>query len=400
MLAGLKRKFSGTDRVAGVEFLFLQEGGYRVRLVRLSVKRSIIHVDSKIQFNSLDELVASIDKNIPLSLVFTGKGILTKKVYLENNQDMTSLLSQVFPNAKPADFYIQKKENFLSVARRTQIDEVLDQLRQREIPVISLSIGPMIGLGLIPFLKITDHLMSFDGHQYTLENDVVKEYKYLPQANAQTIRIGEEELGEQYALSYAGALQAMLAHENVCVEDDVMSRQAEEYTYKNLLKQLMTVFSIVLISVIVSNFIFSFYLNAQNQKLSSKQQGYQLMLSRQDSLETQIKEKEKFLKESGWLENSRISFFSDRIASTVPESVRLTELSVNPFHEKESTAAKKLIFQNGITLLSGHCSSATELNPWIKKMKDFDWIREVKVLSYAYNEKNKEGDFKIEITLR
>ncbi|HXA02618.1 MAG TPA: hypothetical protein VNW99_11560 [Cytophagaceae bacterium] len=402
MLAGIKRKFLGSGRIAGIEIFFLQDGSYRISLLQLSLKKSLITIDKKsaAHFNSIEELKLTADKNIPVSLIFNGKGILTKKVFQEKNEEDAALLSQVLPNAKAMDFYIQKKDSYVTVARREAIDEVLSRLKEIGLPVISLSIGPLAGLSIIPFMKHGGNNISFAGHEYMLENDHLKEYKYAATTEEKEITIGDENITSHQAMAYAAAFQEILSQDPVHVEDEHIKEGAQEYKYKNLLKYLTIIICSVFIAIITVNIFLSFYLDSKNKNLGSKQRGYQLMLNKLDSLGAQIKEKEIFLKESGWLEDSKISYFSDRIASTIPPSVKLTELAVNSFNDKASTSEKKLIFNNSIIIILGHCTTATELNPWMKEMKKFDWVKEVKVHTYAYNEKNKEGDFKIQIELR
>jgi hypothetical protein len=410
MLAGIKRKFLGSGKVAGLEVFFLpafgsaqaDKSGYRITLVQLSVKKSLISIDSKSAtgFNSIQELKPVADKNVPVSLIFNGKGILTKKVFQEKNEEDSALLSQVLPNAKTTDFYIQKKDSYVTVARREAIDEVLSQLKEIGLSVISLSIGPLTGLSIIPFMKSEGNIISFAGHEYILDNDQLKEYKYIAVTEEKDIEVGEEKLSDQHAMAYAAAFQEIISQDTVHVEDKHIQHGAQEYKYKNLLRNLTIIISATFIAIIAVNIFLSFYLDGQNKNLGSKQRGYELMLNKLDSLGTQIKEKERFLKESGWLEDSKISYFSDRIASTIPISVKLTELAVNSLNDKATTSEKKLIFNNGIIILLGHCTEPTALNPWIKEMKKFDWIREVKVHTYAHNEKNKGGDFKIQIELR
>jgi hypothetical protein len=402
MLAGIKRKFLGSGRVAGIELFFLPDGSYKISLVQLSLKKSLITFDKRSaeNFKSLDELKMATDKNVPVSLILNGKGILTRKVFREKDEDDSTLLSQALPNAKISDFYLQKKDNYVTVARRETVDEILSQLKAAGLSLISLSIGPLAGLSIIPFIKDAGNNIFFAGHEYFLDNGHLKDCKYNPAAEEKEITIGEERIPDRQAMAYAAAFQEILALDRAQVGDENIGQGAEEYKYKNLLKYLTIIISSTLIALIAFNIFFSFYLDSQNRDLGSKQRGYQLMLNKLDSLEIQIKEKEKFLKESGWLEDSKISYFSDRIASTVPATVKLKEMAVNSLNDKASTTEKKLIFNNGTIILLGHCKEATVLNPWINKLKGFDWIREVKVHSYAYNEKNKEGDFNIQIGLR
>ena len=65
------------------------------------------------------------------------------------------------------------------------------------------------------------------------------------------------------------------------------------------------------------------------------------LLKELEILEKNTKEKNKFLQQTGWLSVSKQSYFTDRIASTIPANISLTKLSVFPLDDKNSKKEKK-----------------------------------------------------------
>jgi hypothetical protein len=121
------------------------------------------------------------------------------------------------------------------------------------------------------------------------------------------------------------------------------------------------------------------------------------MFNEMEKLSKEVKEKEAFLSGAGWLQSSSACYYADRIAATVPPSVKLTELSINPLDEKKSKEEKKQLFSTGSILIKGDCSRPTELNEWLDQIKLIDKINKARLVNYFYDNKENKGSFSIEI---
>jgi Tfp pilus assembly protein PilN len=151
--------------------------------------------------------------------------------------------------------------------------------------------------------------------------------------------------------------------------------------------------------LLLINLILKFSIDAENKTLAQKEKSYKIMLARVDSLRNEVNEKKSFLTEAGWIESSKISFMADKIASTIPETIKLTEMSLYPKNDNLSVTQKKMVFDNHTVLVAGRCSKPTELNPWIKALKSFKWISNASVMNYIYDEKEKQGKFIVEVKI-
>ena len=94
-----------------------------------------------------------------------------------------------------------------------------------------------------------------------------------------------------------------------------------------------------------------------------------------------------------------MSYYSDQVAQSVPRTMKLRNLTVNPLDMVESRKARKQVFQSGTILISGTCAKVTDLNPWIVELKNLDWSGEVNMVDYQYDPKRRLGDFTLEIIL-
>ena len=114
-------------------------------------------------------------------------------------------------------------------------------------------------------------------------------------------------------------------------------------------------------------------------------------------MKKEVGEKEKFFQNEGWMQSSQTSFYADRIAATVPESVLLSSLSVNPVDDKNSREKRKKLFHEGLIVLTGTCKRPIDLNGWIKRLKDFHWAKKVDVENYTYDSGDRMGKFRVEM---
>ena len=68
------------------------------------------------------------------------------------------------------------------------------------------------------------------------------------------------------------------------------------------------------------------------------------------------------------------------------ENKDLTKIEIYPKDHKESQKERKLVFEYGLINISGECSKATILNPWINQLKKMEWVKEVTEVNYNYDE--------------
>ena len=99
----------------------------------------------------------------------------------------------------------------------------------------------------------------------------------------------------------------------------------------------------------------------------------------------------------GILDASRTSYYSDQIAATVPTSIQLTELSINPLEKKLRKGEQEMVFQTNLIQVSGRAKRSTHLNNWIKTLKKYDWIKSVSILNYTQDNARVSGEFNIAI---
>ena len=237
--------------------------------------------------------------------------------------------------------------------------------------------------------------------EHSLELDVMENVTdYKSQSNSlekSFFQIDSEKIEDNYLVSYAAAFSLLIDSDPVTPFIQRVKGNKEEFLNKQLLKKMSWAVLGFFFTILMVNFLFFFRFSSKNNELTQKEGKYSSLFSEMESLGKQVKEKETFLSEAGWLQSSSMTYYADRIASTIPASVRLTEFSINPIDERKSKETKKELFTTGIIILRGDCSRPTELNEWLDKIKSTDKISKARLINYSYDNKDNKGSFSIEI---
>src|SRR5690606_38375730 len=92
----------------------------------------IVYQEYNLSFDSLKD---KLNKNIPLIIAFTGRKVINKTVVKQTN-----FLDKVLFNKDPDEFYIfetfEKENVLISLARKEDVDGVLDLFKKQGISVI------------------------------------------------------------------------------------------------------------------------------------------------------------------------------------------------------------------------------------------------------------------------
>lgn len=87
----------------------------------------------------------------------------------------------------------------------------------------------------------------------------------------------------------------------------------------------------------------------------------------------------------------------DRLAASVPESIWLNELAVNPFTDKLTNTKNEFPqVEHGNIHIKGRTDDIKDLNQWAKKLNRLDWAKKVEVVSVTEFQSDLVFELKIE----
>lgn len=385
----LKKRLVDFEAVAGIEVDMGASAPF-YRYVILKKNKEEVELIKFGGSEKLQEIRNQISKEIPVSLIFSGKGVLHKKVNVSGH--FANLLKTFFPNAAAEDFSAEINSNWISLIRKTQLKTVLESFQKEDFKIININIGslasavfvPLLesGIAKIPFGKTSVKFIP-DGIQISkLIEDEEKNYSDLI-----------KNLEIEYYPAYASGISTLLAIENQIENVSELSEFKREFEEELLFKKLGW-FGLIsfLVILLINFFLFSNFSNRQ-QELSYELavQGRKIQLL--DSLSREVENYNSLETQSNLFRLSQTSFYADEIAQTIPNEILLSILNIFPVHQDKKD--KKLKFDFEI-LLKGTSSKSSVLNAWINKLKEQDWIKEVQVLPYSESTPGR-GEFELRI---
>ena len=407
MLDRIKDTLTRFNKAAGIEIILLPDDAYDIRLIVVYIEKKKILIEKKVlSFKKLEELKNYILPDVPVSLTINGRGVLHKKVANHSGDDQ-GLLQAILSNAKISDFYLRKSdaeaETMVSLVRKDAVDKILRDIKKLGLYVVHADLGAMSAVSMLSLVSsLPRNSYKIAEHSYLLNPQKnIQNYSYSAAevAENKTINIAGEEIEEQLFLCYAIACNLVLKNMDFSLDVEFVKKEQAEFNNKLLFKTFGWVVLIFFFSILVINYFLFVNFSKEHDALILGAHTNKADAKELTNLQKEVKEKDEFLLEAGWLGSSRVSYFADRIANSVPLSVKLTELSVYPMDEKKSKTEKKNIFYSDIIKLTGQSTKPTELNEWIEKIKDIERIKQAKLLRYSYDSKDNTGTFSVEIIL-
>src|SRR5690606_34551606 len=134
------------NRYCGIEHISFG-GKETINASILKKSKKELHIDTVFECNTIEDLSELIPKNSHAFLVLNNDNVLTKKV--ENRQRETiKLVHQAFPNINSNDFMyevlIQNDVHFVSICRKSYIEEIIESYKRKKIAIINLSLGNLL----------------------------------------------------------------------------------------------------------------------------------------------------------------------------------------------------------------------------------------------------------------
>ncbi len=380
----------GMNASAGAEVQLLADGTYDIRLVQLSLQKKLLHIEEKKQFNlGLDQL-KKITLKGPLAITLTGRGVLIKKTArLESLTEQS--LRHLFPGFKAEEFYLQHfksaDHSFVAFVRKELADPVLLAFKKLGAEVLLFGLGPFVVDQVIPQLNNYEGDLIFDGHQVRLNAQKAwLDYQFTAGLkNEFDLKLGIELIPEQFLLAYAAAFQLILNDrlELVEVESEEVKHALTEFNAKLKFQKNGAAVLISFFVLLLLNFlIFSFYHSANGQLAGKAGQRSDLYAGRQ-KLETEVKEKEKQVKQLGWNHGEHYAYLCDQIGQTVPGTILLTEISVNAIKGNSTGSPDKNELETGSMRITGQSASVYVINDWIYALKQKPWVKALQLQKYA-----------------
>jgi len=402
-------KIGKSKQAAGLEVVLFNNGTRKYNVCLLQRKGTQIEkVSESSSDNDYSIIRKDINANIPVSIVVTGHGIITKKVAIEGIKQ-NEVIHKVLPNANEKDFYLQNIEvdnthAYVSLVRKDLIDEILQELTDLKFEIIGCSFGPFCINSILPIIGSglkDDDTITIGAYSIGIKEGKIDSIQVVVETSDKAVfKIGDEEIESKYLLSYSTALayftENSIGQPAIPYIENSSSSYIEKRVFSALSKGVLAVFLTLLL---INYFLFNHFFFKQSA-LEATLDNQKSLIQKYDTLKSVLEEKEDFLKKIGFLGEPKTSFYADQLAKDVPPFITLNEMRINPLKKIKNVDEAGIAFSSGVIDLAGVCKDIIQFNDWIKLLKELGWVKELKVLNYNHD---KEGDinrFSVEIYIK
>lgn len=391
--------------VQGVSVHLQQSGEALCSALLLKRVKNNIVAENTAEGKPLSEIIPSLSKSQPLCLTIDGRGIIHKKVQATPDTRLPDLLQQVLPNATLADFYVQKTrvddtQVIVSLCRKDVLSDILREFETVRLFVVRLYLGPFAVKNILSLMDDPPAEILVPGYLLFHQNGVLTSFERTDREvrNLVPYKVSDEGVLPGSLCLYASCLAFFMAIRDES-RDEKIRQSEDEFYYKRMLQVIGTGLVGFLFAALLVNFLVFDNYRKKEQELSSQVSLNNDLLSQLDTLRGELAQKQQFVEKNCLSGGSRLSFYADRIAFTVPEQILLSETDIFPLQKKLKEEQEALFLHRAIHV-SGTTSNSNYLNEWIKILNQEQWAEEVNILNYFQENASTSGVFTIEIRIR
>lgn len=388
----LKSVLSLNATSAGIEIRFQPEGTLFILTV-LERKNGNAVIKNSLVTTDIEDL--KVPKDTPVTICFTGKGILIKKTSFAPNLTQGEELAKLLPNAKLTEFFLFKtepfqSEYFLCAARKDLLEPFINYFLKKGNFVTQAFAGPFSSES---YLVVESHDQSLTQPPYQLEINKGR----IISLSTKTARQETIQLENSSLYSYCSALSYFTEQTQSC-SAEMITTSNESFINRTWLKRATTVALAACFAILLINFLLFDYFYKNKLTLQASLNSNQAETTLLDSLEKQFKNNQGVLNSTGLSHGMAPAYTLDKIASTVPAEMKLISLKLFPSIKGEYDEQK--YFHRKLILVKGIVYSSMKLNDWIKTLKSLPWVSGVTLKEYLQHDKLSSANFHLEIKIK
>ncbi len=395
-----------STKVAGVSLTLLPDNGYNISCCILQKQKDTVIIEhQKSHVASLEELTV-ITGNLPVVLAIEGKGILLKKTAKADQQQALQL---AMPGAKMKDFYLETwpapaEEQWVSLARKQEIDALLEKFRASKIQVCSLLFGPFKLSSVMPFLGYAQDssevaIQTGYYHMQWQGQQILAIQKTEEQTNV-TYQIGDDLVNAEVLLPYSLALDALMQPTSPESPWPMVSIQRNEFYEKRIFQKASIAALAVLLSLLGINTLLFSEAFTENEELRAQTTSYKSSLVQLQQLQQEVTAKGQIIQSLGMESHHRPAFYLDRLGASLPSKIQLTLLTAFPAEEEKFKKKQNLYFNAALIQVGGLCQNPAILNDWLISIEQLYWVDKIQGQQYHYDTRAESGVFEFLIVIK
>jgi hypothetical protein len=397
MLSGIKTYLEFGSLFCGIEHSS-QNSKDIIFTMLLKKRNKTLDVEHTFQETSIETHFSMLPKKQHFCLIINNDQVLTKKI---DSSEVNSLkvVYNAFPNINLDDFYyevlIQEKNQFVSICRKTYIEDLVNNYTQFGLSVIYITLGNSIISGISDFLK--SQCLVTTNAKLVFEDQAISVIEKREIEETQSYNINGLEITNNYILSFSGALNTLMNHFNPSTNlDELISSQRNNFKQSRFFNVFLRFGLVFILTILLSNFFFFNYYYNEVETLQQTSQVNQTTKEKIIELNERVTKSQKMVDDMLKGRSSESSSYVNAVVQSLPKSILLSELNYQPL-TKRIKKELPIMTDNNMLLISGESNDKVEFSKWLVDLGHFNWVKKVDIINYGDSKFNSLFSIKISI---
>ncbi len=399
----IPKKYLVNSTVCGIEVVFTNTG-YVLNYSLLKNQNKKLSIITSGQCESLAQLPKEIKKSkSPVVLNFVGKGVINKKASYNSKEELHSadFIHQHLPAVNADEFYFQviPQENgscFIGLLRKEQADTLIAEILSDKYEIADVILGSGVVIAINKLIEGYNQISS-GSSKIELQNGYIENIVPVDENIEKEIMLGELAVKSNCINAFSAAFSYVTLQSLYINEGGGLVNHKIKHSEKSRLKAIKYFFiGLALIISLVNFLVFSNYFSKSN-KLQSELDIYQDKYQQINELLSSYEKKKGLIEQTGLLEGNSLAKYSDKIASTLPAEVVLTDFYLNPPTKIENVEDTLTAYQRNTILIKGNCNSSMIINEWVNVLKSQNFIKDVNLEKFLFSNEGNQPNFEIKI---
>ncbi|HCB61302.1 MAG TPA: hypothetical protein DEP77_05110 [Bacteroidales bacterium] len=392
---------SRSYKILCVELHLSDDGVQDIRMVSMNKKGNLTSFDIVGQYNDLNDIPGKTwSKAVPVVLLVTGKGVITRKF----TSSMLSLadsdiLHAFFPNTATDEFIVSANysgnSTWASVLRYSSVKDLIDSIRSKGVFVTGVYCGFHFVSQFYPFIPDAPEALYTGCVHLIFQNNELTEINNSEKI-AGNISIGSEAIHAGYFPLLGCGFHALANESLPGVHIPAIHQDSNDYHWFSKYSGLLKISLISIFIILLVNFLIFSNLNQEAGKLQKTVELNQNMLAEYDTLFSDFNKKKDFLTQAGLLSDPNIAWYADQIASTTPVLISLTGLNIHPV-SNSSEQEDDIVPQAGLIEIMGKTPDPVMLHSWVDTLSHRSWVGNARVMNYSQESRNGQATFTVSV---
>ena len=400
----IMQRYFSPKKIWGIHINHIKEEHVVIDAILIENKQNTLFILDRKTLSSVEELNQPLFHDNPVCISYDSPNVLIRHV----EEDSLELIAEQLHTSNTDDFIIQasmlEEKCQLFIVRRTIFEELAEKLKYCELNILDIVLGPVnIATGMdyvsddvneyLKLLNYSIHVREKKLYMIDRKADIDK--------HGVIDNIGGEFLNETELIPYCNALSILVnGNELPYVSRKVWNAGLTEFSYQQFFKKALPFVLGTILFILLGNFFVLQHYKGKQQKLSLEYAGYQRVYNELVTLQDQFEEHKRMIGQVNLKNDVYFAYYADRIAATIKERVRLTNMDIFPRKEVKVGGKSLAEVEKNIIHIKGMCGSPVELSLWTNDLQEEEFVQSITKQTYQFDEQEQVGRFSFVIKVK